>query len=111
MSRAANRYADSKYDAMKRAIAPMLCVLVLFYLGFHTVSGDRGLFALFKESRKLEALKVELSEVHAELGALEKKVSLLSGNSLDLDLLDEQARLVLGLVGRDELVIFLEATE
>lgn len=107
MSRFANLYADSKRTALKRAIGPLSCVLVLFYLGFHAVSGERGVFALFKESRHLEALKTELAEVTTRREALEKKVRLLSSNSLDLDLLDEQARLVLGLAGKNEVVIFL----
>jgi len=108
MSRFANLYADSKRTALKRAIGPLFCVLALFYLGFHTVSGDRGVFALFKESRRLEALKSELAEVVSKREALEKKVRLLSSNSLDLDLLDEQARLVLGLARKNEVVIFLD---
>jgi cell division protein FtsB len=87
--------------------APLLAVLVLFYLCFHAVSGERGVVALFKESRKLEELKAELAEVVAERETLDAKVHGLSSNSLDLDLLDERARLVLGMAGKNEVVYFL----
>jgi cell division protein FtsB len=100
--------ADTRRHSIFRIIRPMMCVLVLFYLGFHTVSGERGVFALFKETRRLETLNVELAEVAAKREALDKKVRLLSSNSLDLDMLDEQARQVLGMAGKDEVVIFLK---
>ncbi len=86
----------------------MLVVFAIFYLGFHAVSGDRGLYALFRETRKLDTLTMQLEEVRAERLALEHKVKLLSGQSLDLDMLDEQVRRILGLTGNDEIVYFLD---
>ena len=97
---------DSPLSITRRAAGPMFCVLILFYLGFHAVSGERGLFALFKENRKLEQLTQELADIRAKREALEKKVRLMSSKSLDLDMLDEQARNVLGYAGKDEVVIF-----
>jgi cell division protein FtsB len=91
----------------RRAIGPLLCVLVLFYLAFHTVSGDRGVFALLKASHQLVMLKAQLAEVSARRQALEARASLISNRSLDLDMLDERARIVLGYTGKDERVIFL----
>lgn len=91
----------------RRAIGSLLGVLVLFYLGFHTVSGDRGIFALIKASHQLETLKGKLAEVSAKRQTLESKVALISNQSLDLDMLDERARVVLGYTGKDERVIFL----
>jgi len=108
MSRIAIVVADLKLPVLRRAVAPLFCVLALFYLAFHAVSGERGFFAYLKESRRLEVLKADLSNVVTKRESLEKKVKLLSSNSLDLDLLDEQARLVLGLAGKDEVVIFLQ---
>ncbi|MDX1975605.1 MAG: septum formation initiator family protein [Rickettsiales bacterium] len=107
MSRAATFY-DMHRVVSKRAIGPLFCVLVLFYLGFHAISGERGLLALFEENRRLTALKAELVDVTTKRQAFESKTKLLSNDSLDLDLLDEQARLVLGLVGKDEVVVFLD---
>lgn len=86
---------------------PLVCVLVLFYLGFHAISGERGVAALFREKRELAALQAELASVRAKREALEVKVARLNSESLDLDLLDEQARRVLGMAGKDEVVYFL----
>lgn len=100
-------YARARRLFPKRVIGPLCCVLALFYLGFHAVSGERGFFALFKENRMLAMLKTELAEVVAERQVLDAKVRHLSSNSLDLDLLDERARIVLGMAGKNEAVIFL----
>lgn len=97
---------DVRQPFLKRAVAPLICVLALFYLGFHTVSGERGIVALFKETQRLEQVKAELEEVTAERKALDARVSRLSDASLDLDLLDERARVVLGYAARNEVVIF-----
>jgi cell division protein FtsB len=92
----------------RRAIGSLFCVLILFYLGFHTISGERGIFALLRESSKLDALNAEIAEIKSERQSIERKVQKLSSGSLDLDLLDEQSRNVLGHVGSDEVVIFLD---
>ena len=86
----------------------MFCVLLLFYLGFHALSGERGLLALFTESRKLETLQAELTEIKAKRAVLEHNIRLMSSSSLDLDMLDEQVRRVLGMTGKDEVVYFLD---
>ena len=101
-------YAFLPYALLKRVATPLLAVLVLFYLGFHAVSGERGVVALIKENRRLAQLKIELANVTAEREALDAKVKGLSSNSLDLDLLDERVRLVLGMVGKNEVVYFLD---
>jgi cell division protein FtsB len=97
---------DVQRPFIKRVSGSMFLVLVMFYLGFHAVSGERGVFALFKETRKLEKLQSELAEVKAKHSALEHKVHLLSDDSLDLDLLDEQVRRVMGMSSKDEIVYF-----
>ncbi len=91
----------------RKAAGSLFGVLVLFYLAFHTTSGDRGVFALIKASHELETLKIKLAEVSAKRQALETRARLISNQSLDLDMLDERARIVLGYTGKDERVIFL----
>jgi cell division protein FtsB len=92
----------------RRAAGPLACVLILFYLCFHRLSGERGVFALVSATKELEEIEVRLAEVKSERQSLENRVALLSNNSLDLDMLDERARIVLGHTGKDERVIFLE---
>lgn len=99
-------FPEPSLSLSSRAVGPLCCVLILFYLGFHAVSGERGVFALFKETRKLEQLTADLNAIRAKHASLEKKIKLMSNSSLDLDMLDEQARNVLGLAGKDEVVLF-----
>jgi cell division protein FtsB len=82
-----------------------LLSFAIFYLTFHALSGERGIYALLKEDRKLEVLQAELKTVEAQRNELGHRVKLMSSGSLDLDLLDEQARSMLGVSGKDELMI------
>ena len=101
-------YSDYRPPFIKRVGGHLIIVFAIFYLGFHAVSGDRGLYALFRETRKLDALNAQLAEVRGQRLALEHKVKLLSGQSLDLDMLDEQVRRILGMTSNDEIVYFLD---
>lgn len=106
MGKRAPRYAIAQ-SFVKRLGKPFLLLSIMFYLGFHALTGEHGLFAWFSESHKLEVLKAELADVTAKREALDHKNKLFSNNSLDLDLLDEQSRRVLGMAGPGEEVIFL----
>ncbi|MEZ5691318.1 MAG: septum formation initiator family protein [Rickettsiales bacterium] len=88
---------------MTRRIGAFLGIFVVFYLGFHTVG---GVFSLFQEKTRLEEMKETLSLVQEEKTAMDKKVKALSDKSLDLDLLDERVKTVLGMAGKNEVVVF-----
>lgn len=88
------------------ALRPVLFAAALFYLAFHALHGDFGLYALLKENRRLETLEHDLKEATAERELLENKTKRMKADSLDLDLLDEQSRRVLGLSGDAEIVYF-----
>lgn len=88
-----------------RLVKPLLLVFAVFYLLFHSLHGERGLYALVKEQRRLSALQTELSEVKTEREATELRVSHLRDNNLDLDLLDEQMRRMLGVMKPGEVVM------
>lgn len=88
-----------------RSMRAMLVVFVLFYLGFHAISGERGILAWFKANHKLTVLEQELAEVKTKRETMQKRVDLLSGPEIDYDMLDEQARRVLGFAGQNEVVI------
>lgn len=67
--------------------------------------GERGLYALIRESRHQELLKQEYHDLRQKRETLELKVSHLRNDSLDLDLLDEQYRRMLGGARADEVVV------
>ncbi len=89
-------------------VAPVIYILliaVLAVFGHSALQGEHGLAAL----RQAEALEAELTAELAGIGedrrALANLVGRLDKHNLDLDLLDERARKILGHVRREELVI------
>ncbi len=81
--------------------ALMLCL----YFTFAAVQGDYGVFKRAEVNAEARDLQAELVMLRAEVSRMENLTTRLSDTFLDLDLLDEQARDVLGLIRADELVI------
>lgn len=75
------------------------------YFTFAAVQGDYGLFRRVEISAESDRLSKDLARLQAEIDTMENLTRRLSDDYLDLDLLDEQARDVLGLLRADEIVI------
>ena len=75
------------------------------YFTFASVQGDFGLFKRVQIEAEAEVLRAEKARLATEVAALENKTLRLSDRYLDLDLLDEQARDVLGLIRSDEIAL------
>jgi len=90
-------------------IGGILYVLSMIMLGlyftFAAVQGDYGVFKRVEVRAEGEALQTELASLQAEVARMENLTTRLSDTYLDLDLLDQQARDVLGLIRADEIVI------
>ena len=69
------------------------------------MQGDYGLFRRAEIMAERTTLERELATLDAEVARMENLTHRLSDDYLDLDLLDEQARDVLGLIRADEIVI------
>ena len=80
---------------------------VMLYLVFHALNGNHGVYALLKEQAREKTAAMRLTDVSAERQKLEHRVTMISGEMLDLDLLDEQARRVLGYTSPDEYIYLL----
>ena len=83
------------------AVAFALCV----YFTFAAVQGDYGLFRRVEITVEAEELQLQLVRVQANVALMENLTHRLSDDYLDLDLLDEQARSVLGMLRADEIII------
>lgn len=97
------------YEIRKRlkvSTAPILGLLAICYFSYHLIQGDRGLFAYLKLQQDIQTASAELAITTHEREKLEKRVDLLRPENLDLDMLEERARSVLGLAHPDELVIY-----
>ena len=91
------------------AIGTAMFVITAFAFGlsftYSAVQGEYGLFSRAKiesENRKLEQT---LADVRSEVERMENLTLRLSDDYLDLDLLDEQVRSILGKLRADEIVI------
>lgn len=80
-------------------------ILLGLYFTFAAVQGDYGVFRRSEILAEKRALEDELVLVQAEVARMENLTHRLSDTYLDLDLLDQQARDVLGLIRADEIVI------
>ncbi len=76
-----------------------------FYFVVNAIKGDRGIFRYLYLKGKVEAALLERERYEAQKKDLERKVAMLSEQSLDLDYLEERARIVLNMVKDDEYVI------
>ena len=92
-----------KQFAIPAAYILLLGVIAIF--AHSGLQGNHGLAAFRDASVEERRLQTELAAVQAEREAMSNKVRRLSDRYLDLDLLDERARSVLGLVRPEELVI------
>lgn len=82
-------------------------VAVIGYFAYHAVEGDRGLRAYFALSLQTELAREERDALRRDRQAVEQRVNLLKSESLDLDMLDERARVILNKVHEDDVVILL----
>ena len=88
-----------------RLMKPLMWMLVVFYMGYHTLHGERGLYALMRDQREQTLLEKELTKTKSERERMEHRVMSLRDGSLDRDLLDEQMRRMLGVMHAGEIVI------
>ena len=75
------------------------------YFTFAAVQGDYGIFRRIEVNAERAQLRQELEALQQDVARMENLTQRLSDDFLDLDLLDQQAREVLGLIRADEIVI------
>lgn len=104
-SRLSSQTVGQEPFRLRQLVLPAVLLLAIAGLATQAFEGERGW-------RGWTDLQMQSAERQAELKALREanavlsdRVARLGDASLDLDFLDERARLVLGLTGRDEKVI------
>jgi len=96
-------------DPKSRPWSALAGLTIAFFLGayfaYAAVQGDYGLFRRAEIEAQNAELARQLGALESEVARMENLTRRLSDDYLDLDLLDEQARDVLGLLRGDEIVI------
>lgn len=96
-------------STVRPAVGAAAYYLSLFALGsyftFAAVQGEYGVFRQVEIAAEVQTLTVERDRLAAEQATLANLTRRLSDTYLDLDLLDQQAREILGFLRADEIVI------
>ncbi len=91
------------------AIGPLFyfgtAAVLALYFTFAAVQGAYGLFNRVQIEAEVASLTQTRDRLQADLADVENRTRRLSDQYLDLDLLDERARDVLGLARSDEIII------
>jgi cell division protein FtsB len=90
----------------RQILAPIVFATVFGYFGYHLVNGDRGLLAMVHLQREVLVAEQNLTEAETTRKIWERRVSALRNQSLDPDMLDERARVLLNFSRKDDTVIF-----
>jgi cell division protein FtsB len=100
--------------------ARAILIPIVFYLVLGTASawlvwgasqGERGLKAKAQYDAEAAQLRVQLTQLQADRERWRRRVESMRSETVDRDLLDEEARAMLDRVGRDDVVIFVPTTK
>lgn len=94
--------------SLKQVFVPVAYMVLLGLIAVFAHSGlqgDHGLAAYREAGDTERRLRADLAVLSAERAEMENLVRRFSDDFLDLDLLDERARLRLGMVREDEMVV------
>ena len=93
---------------LRHAVLPCLALASLGYFSFHAVNGNLGLTSKQEYEQQLAGLQTQLDALVDTRQRLERRTAALSDGTMQRDMLDERARIALGLTRADEVVLFHE---
>jgi cell division protein FtsB len=98
-----------RFRAVLNALALYtIAALVIGYFGVNAYSGNRGLRAKQDLDQQIAELTAELDALKAERTLWERRIVLLKPESIDPDMLDERARILLNYADPRELTLRLK---
>jgi cell division protein FtsB len=98
-----------RFRAVLNALALYtIAALVIGYFGINAYSGNRGLRAKQDLDQQIAELTAELDALKAERTLWERRIVLLKPESIDPDMLDERARILLNYADPRELTLRLK---
>jgi len=89
----------------------IFAALFIGYFGANAFTGAHGLRAQADLDKQLASMETELAQLKAERAIWERRVSLLRSDKIDPDMLDEQARALLGEVDPRDITLLLHPRE
>ncbi len=86
----------------------LFCTLLTLYFLLCSIDSERGFLKYMYLRQEIDSAQKSALQYKRQKNDLEEKVKHLSSSSLDLDLLEERARIVLNLAGKDEFILLDE---
>ena len=83
-----------------------VCLILSLYFIIASFNGEFGVSTKYNLLAKEKVLANELDLINKETEKIRNRIKRLSDSSLDLELLDQQARIILGMIGEEELIVF-----
>ena len=83
-----------------------VCFILSSYFLLASFNGDFGVSAKYQLLAREKILFKELGTMIQESNTLKNRIKGMSDTSLDLELLDQQARKILGMIGEEELIVY-----
>ena len=90
----------------RQILVPIIFAMMFGYFGYHLVNGDRGLLAMAHLQRETMIADQNLAEAETTRKIWERRVAALRNQSLDPDMLDERARILLNFSRKDDIIVF-----
>ena len=86
----------------------IISVLILIYLAFFLLNGDRGVVSYFKIKKLNSYYQSNLTDLNEKNNNLLDKIARLHTNTIDLDFLDEKIKEITGKIEHGEIIIKLD---
>ena len=102
------RLIEQRYVVRQNLIV-VIGVCLSFYFCYHLIAGERSYLRLISLNHQVETTEQKYDVASVERKALEQKVVMMRPGSVNRDLLEEQARSVLGFHYPDEKVLIKSA--
>ena len=90
---------------LRACVAPAVFLAIVGYFVWNAARGDLGLRAYTRRQTDLTAAMSNLQQAQAERDGWQRKVAALQPAHLDLDALDERARILLNLAAPGEIAV------
>ncbi len=95
----------ARKGVVRECLVLLLCAAGTAYFSYHAFAGRHGLEARWRLTSEFSNAEIKLRGLEIARSHLERDIALLQDDNLDPDLLDQQARSVLGFAQAEELIV------
>jgi cell division protein FtsB len=98
------RLIDQRYIVRQNFIA-IIGICLSVYFCYHLIAGERGYLRFISLERQISSTQEDYQQLSTDRKTLEERVVMMRPGSINRDLLEERARVVLGYRYQDEKVL------